>query len=64
MMSVKAYLASSMPSRIFSSDSTSSMGFLSGRTGGICSNFLACSVADATACKQPHKRSDEKKAAL
>lgn len=45
VMSVKTYLAVSMPSRILSSDRTSLMGFLSGSTGGIFSSLWACSLA-------------------
>lgn len=45
VMSVKTFLAVSMPSRILSSDRTSLMGFLSGSTGGIFSSLWACSLA-------------------
>lgn len=60
-MSVKTYLAVSMPSRILSSDRTSLMGFLSGRMGGICNLFFASSVANSVACQQ---RNDKMKVAL
>ncbi|TNN64940.1 hypothetical protein EYF80_024824 [Liparis tanakae] len=47
-----------MPPRISSTDRTSSTGFLSGSTGGICSSFFACSVAISTACRQTGGQTD------
>lgn len=55
-MSVKTYLAVFVPSRILSTASTSLMGFLSGRTGGICSSLVASSEATCTAWSHTQRR--------